>query len=364
MALSYSISDRGLKFVAGWEQFVPWVYDDFAAPVRMTVTEAMKKVGVPGKVGSAIRIPPEFKQGMACHGTLTVGYGHTDAAKHPLKIAQCMGKWLSQNDALNVLRADMANVIKNVNKMVEAPVTQSMADALYSITFNFGEGNLRKSSILAKLNRKDYVGARAAFDLYVKSKGKFMQGLQNRRDAEQKLWDVDGPPPGFDEEFETHPAEVSFDDEPPAAEESPANVVIPEENMAPGVVPDEGNFMPTPKTVDLPKTKSMITSKIATTAGTIGATASTTVIGTIVDKMDATDAPKTVETVTEVIDRAGNVVGSSKQVIEKVQELSILGKFAAVVTDPVFLAVVLLVTVVGAGLIIYWRKQAADQGAF
>src|SRR5262249_37307607 len=58
-----------------------------------------------------------------------------------------------------------------------------------SITFNMGEGNLKKSTLLAKLNRGDYVGARKAFDLYVNSGGEYMRGLQRRRDGEQEMWD-------------------------------------------------------------------------------------------------------------------------------------------------------------------------------
>lgn len=197
------IDDAGVRFTSGWESFVPWPYDDKAKPV---VTEWR---------GVRIKAPPRWHVGMAVRGTLTAGFGHTDAGKHPLKIMELVegGRDLSKDEALDILHVDMSGAVASVNKLVKVPVSQGQFDALCDLCFNMGEGNLRKSSLIAKLNRGDYAGARAAFDLYVKSGGQTLSGLVRRRDAEQVLWDshAEAPPapaPHEDEDFETTPKDV------------------------------------------------------------------------------------------------------------------------------------------------------------
>lgn len=165
------ISQKGLDFIKGFESFVPWVYDDLVAARKVN-----------GKL-----VYREWN-GEPVKGTLTIGYGHTNAARHPLKIAK--GLRITEKQACEILDRDLDDCEEAVRRLVKVPLTQGQFDALVSITFNMGEGNLKKSSLLARLNRGDYKGARAAFDLYVKSKGKTLPGLQRRRDGEQALWDA------------------------------------------------------------------------------------------------------------------------------------------------------------------------------
>ncbi len=164
------ISQRGLDFIKSFELFVPYPYDDKVPPVR-------------GKYR-------EWK-GEAVRGTLTIGYGHTNAAKHPLKIKA--GIKLTEREAAQILDTDLDECEEAVNRLVKVSLTQGQFDALTSLVFNIGTGNFKKSSILRKLNSGEYEGARAAFDLYVKSKGEYMRGLQRRRDGEQALWGDDAP---------------------------------------------------------------------------------------------------------------------------------------------------------------------------
>lgn len=181
-------SKEGLDFIKSFESFVPFVYDDLVPPVK-------------GKYR-------EWKRG-PIKGTLTVLYGHTDAAKHPLKIADCVGKTFSEAFACEVLAVDLLDCEDVVRKMVKKPLTQGQFDACVSFTFNCGAGNFSK--IADRINRGDYHAARASFDLYVKSKGQYMRGLQRRRDGEQALWD-DTTPAAIEHTDTFHPAEV---DNPP-----------------------------------------------------------------------------------------------------------------------------------------------------
>lgn len=177
-------SKRGVEFIKGFESFVPYVYDDLRPAVK-------------GKY-------PMYKPGDKVIGTLTVLYGHTDAARHPLKIKDCIGKTFTEDFGREVLAVDLAECEEDVLRLVNKPLTQGQFDACVSFTFNCGAGNFK--NIAKRINAGNYAGARAAFDLYVKSKGKVLRGLQRRRDGEQALWDADIPL--VPTEVVDHPAEV------------------------------------------------------------------------------------------------------------------------------------------------------------
>ncbi len=158
------IGSKGLALVKSFESFIPYPYDDLIAPVNGVYREWK---------GGPVR------------GTLTIGYGHTDVAKYPLKIVP--GLRLAEAQALDILDVDMDECEADVNRLVKRPLTQGQFDALASFTFNCGAGALK--NIADRINRGAWEEARNALDLYVKSKGKVLRGLQRRRDAEQALWD-------------------------------------------------------------------------------------------------------------------------------------------------------------------------------
>jgi lysozyme len=181
------ISQSGLDFIKGFESFVPWVYDDKIPPVR-------------GKYR-------EWK-GEPVKGTLTIGYGHTNSAKHPLRISQ--GLRVTEQEACEILDVDLDECERDVNELVKQPLTQGQFDALVSFCFNCGAGNLKK--LIAPLNRGLASQTRSNFDLYVKSRGgngklEFMRGLQRRRDGEQALWDSEIPQTHTVEDMH-HPEDV------------------------------------------------------------------------------------------------------------------------------------------------------------
>ncbi len=78
-------------------------------------------------------------------------------------------------------------MIKTVQGLVKVPLDANQLGALVSFTFNCGEGNLRKSTLLKKLNKKDYHGAAMEFAKWNRAGGKVLKGLTRRRAAETKL---------------------------------------------------------------------------------------------------------------------------------------------------------------------------------
>ncbi len=167
-------SAKVLDFVKSFETFVPYVYDDLRAPIRIN-----------GRLQYR-----EWKKGDPIKGTLTIGYGHTDAAKYKLGFRLKdvpAGFRITEEKAREILDVDLDECEADVNTLVLVPITQGQFDALLSFTFNCGAGNLR--SLIVPLNKGDYTGTRRKFDSYIRSKGKVLRGLQRRRDGEQALWD-------------------------------------------------------------------------------------------------------------------------------------------------------------------------------
>lgn len=124
--------------------------------------------------------------GGAVRGTLTIGYGHTTAAGAP-KVY--IGQKITSQQADDILAADLAKVEKFVTSVVKVPINENQFSALVSFTFNEGNGALKGSSLLRKLNDKDYKGAADAFLLWTKGLGQpSLPGLVTRRHAERALF--------------------------------------------------------------------------------------------------------------------------------------------------------------------------------
>ena len=84
---------------------------------------------------------------------------------------------------------DVATFERGVLRLVPGVVgRQGAFDALVSISFNFGLGNLQRSTIRMKANRGDWEGAAEAFMAWTKGGGKVLPGLVKRRVAEKALF--------------------------------------------------------------------------------------------------------------------------------------------------------------------------------
>lgn len=95
-------------------------------------------------------------------------------------------------EALEDQDNDFAEAV--VNEHVKVPLTQDQFDALFSFAFNVGAKQFIDSTLLKKLNAKDYAAVPTQLRRWVyrkdKKTGKRVvdKGLSNRREAEIKLW--------------------------------------------------------------------------------------------------------------------------------------------------------------------------------
>ena len=113
-------------------------------------------------------------------GIPTIGYGHTHNVK--------LGDTCTQQQAEEWLEDDFFYATSDVKAVVKVPLTDNQLDALASFVFNLGVRKLIQSTLLKKLNAKDYTGAANEFDKWVFAAGKKLNGLIARRAAEKALF--------------------------------------------------------------------------------------------------------------------------------------------------------------------------------
>jgi lysozyme len=75
-----------------------------------------------------------------------------------------------------------------LNDVLTVQINQPMFDALVSWVYNVGEEAMRTSTLMRLLNDHRYIEASEEFDKWVKSKGKTIKGLMNRRNQEEALF--------------------------------------------------------------------------------------------------------------------------------------------------------------------------------
>lgn len=115
---------------------------------------------------------------------LTIGWGHTNHNGRQFDAgavwtrAECDAEFLS----------DMTVFEAAVSRNVTVQLNQDQFDALVSFTFNLGEGNLKRSTLLRKVNAGDFAGAAQEFPRWNKAGGKVLRGLVRRRASEALLF--------------------------------------------------------------------------------------------------------------------------------------------------------------------------------
>lgn len=112
----------------------------------------------------------------------TIGYGHTTGVK--------MGDTITQADADRFLLQDIKRFEQAVSALVKVPINTNQFSALVSFTFNVGVGAFKSSTLLKKLNLRDYKGCSNEFERWVYgSNKKPLEGLKKRRKLEKQLFD-------------------------------------------------------------------------------------------------------------------------------------------------------------------------------
>lgn len=110
----------------------------------------------------------------------TLGFGFTEGVKKGDKIDP-VSAIIRLNKELHYKYA------AGVKKCVLSDLSQNEFDAYVSLAYNIGVSAFCRSTLVRKLNMKDYAGACAEILRWDKFKGKPLRGLTNRRKKEYKL---------------------------------------------------------------------------------------------------------------------------------------------------------------------------------
>ena len=94
-------------------------------------------------------------------GVWTIGYGST--RYHDGKPVKPYDQLASEVQADALFRNTLGQYEDAVNQFVKVPLTQNQFDALVSFTYNEGTGALEESTLLVKLNEKNYTEAATHF---------------------------------------------------------------------------------------------------------------------------------------------------------------------------------------------------------
>ena len=113
-------------------------------------------------------------------GRLTIGYGHTKNVSE--------GDRITHQEAMILLSQDIEEFENSVDSLVAVPLTENMFSALVSFAFNLGINALKGSTLLAKVNNKDYGNAANEFPKWIHVNKQPLLGLLKRRIAERKLF--------------------------------------------------------------------------------------------------------------------------------------------------------------------------------
>jgi len=118
-------------------------------------------------------------------GVWTIGYGSTrDISGEDIKV----GDTITLDEAEHLLFRDLESFCAGVRSLVKVELNQNQFDALVSLSYNIGLGNFSKSTLLKKLNAREYIEAADQFLLWRKAGGKIIKGLEKRRAEERKLF--------------------------------------------------------------------------------------------------------------------------------------------------------------------------------
>lgn len=109
----------------------------------------------------------------------TIGFGSTKGVK--------LGDRITPEKAVERAYRDIMDTETAIHKCVDVPLSQGEYDAYTSLAYNIGTSAFCNSTLVKKLNARDYEGACAELRRWVYVKGKKSQGLVNRREKEYRM---------------------------------------------------------------------------------------------------------------------------------------------------------------------------------
>ncbi len=118
------------------------------------------------------------------HDVWTIGFGSTLING---KLVQ-QGDTITLEEALKAKKQSILEIQAQLERLVIVPLTQNQTDALTSLIYNIGITNFKNSTLLRRLNSKDYNMAAKEFLRWNKQQGQVLDGLTTRRVREMLIF--------------------------------------------------------------------------------------------------------------------------------------------------------------------------------
>lgn len=118
-------------------------------------------------------------------GLDTIGYGHL------IKPGEKFTEPMLPDTATELLRKDMNEAVRGVNRHVRVHLSTRKFDALVSFTYNTGTGAFKKSTLLKKVNLALHSEVPSQLMRWVRAGGREIRGLVIRREAEGMMYASD-----------------------------------------------------------------------------------------------------------------------------------------------------------------------------
>lgn len=154
--MSVRIDDAGYEFIKQWEGVRNKAYRDSAGIPTIGIGFIRYKVGA--RAGTRVQ----------------------------------MQDYLTDDEIKAEFAVQIAAYEDAVAEAVKVALTQSQVNALVSLCYNIGVNAFKGSTVVRELNKRKYQAACTAIGMWNKAGGRVVQGLVNRRKAEQVLFFRDG----------------------------------------------------------------------------------------------------------------------------------------------------------------------------
>lgn len=133
--------------------------------------------------------PPSYsavKDGKKKDGTqlYSIGLGHQIQPNE----SYLMTALLNDEQVLEIFKKDIEAIRSSMNRVIKVPLNKNQQLALLSLRYNIGGAAFDKSTLLRRLNERNYSDASMRFGEWRLSEGKINQGLVNRRERERVLF--------------------------------------------------------------------------------------------------------------------------------------------------------------------------------
>jgi len=119
-------------------------------------------------------------------GIPSVGYGSTrllDGSRVTMDSPK-----VTKNEAKALLRRHLDHVEAAILQLIRVSLNENEFSSLCSFTYNLGSGRLQSSTLRAKLNRNERLGAANEFPKWRRAGGRVLRGLVIRRERERQLF--------------------------------------------------------------------------------------------------------------------------------------------------------------------------------